>query len=189
MKTEFDPVTHTYKIDGRVVPSVTQVIRDVLPGWNADEWYLQRGTAIHACAALVAQGKDFECDPQIEGYVQAVRNFLHDHKTEVVIVETQVFSAAYQYAGTLDLLCWMQGALTIVDWKGSLTPSVEWQLAAYALAHPLGEKINAGFCVELHSDGTYKTASYILKKAKNEWMALLTAYRIRQKCKIKERTE
>ena len=41
----FDEETHTYMIDGRPVPSVTQVVSEFIACWMASEWYLKRGTA------------------------------------------------------------------------------------------------------------------------------------------------
>ena len=69
----YDDATHTYAIDGRPVPSVTDVLRDLLPCWQASEWHLQRGRAVHACCAMIARGVDFTHDPQISGQVSAAR--------------------------------------------------------------------------------------------------------------------
>ncbi|MDE2022352.1 MAG: hypothetical protein KGI71_05590, partial [Patescibacteria group bacterium] len=65
----FDAATHTYRIGGHVVPSVTQVIRSCAPGWMADEWYLERGKAVHEAIRLSISGRlDWtELDPRIEG--------------------------------------------------------------------------------------------------------------------------
>lgn len=39
------------------------------------------------------------------------------HKIEVVLAETALCSLKYQMAGTPDLVCYLDGKLTIVDWK------------------------------------------------------------------------
>jgi hypothetical protein len=52
----FNEATHTYKINGRSVPSVTQVLGDLLPCYRAGEWYKARGRAVHAAAELERQG-------------------------------------------------------------------------------------------------------------------------------------
>ena len=44
----FDADRHEYRIAGRVVPSVTHVLGDLIPGWRASDWHLQRGRAVHA---------------------------------------------------------------------------------------------------------------------------------------------
>ena len=187
--TSFDPVKHEYRIGGRVVPSVTQVLRDLIPGWSASEWYLNRGTAVHACAAMIADGVVFENDPQIDGQVAACRKWFADVKPEVVAVERQVYSDAYQYAGTLDLQANIGGMDVLIDWKGSLTPATKHQLAAYSMCiHD--EQVKKGMGVELRDDGTYKCSElYDLTKAGREWLALLSAYRIRRACGVKETEE
>jgi hypothetical protein len=186
----FDAATHSYYIDGRKVPSVTQVLNDLIPGFKAGEWYLNRGQAVHACAALIAQGVEFEHDPAIDGQVLAVRRFFADVKPTVIAVEKQVYSARYQYAGTLDLLAVSKIGGCIVDWKATLGPSVGYQLAAYsqALAETDGGvEPRTGYGVEIHENGTYKMSPvYDLRHFRQGWLSLLTAYNIRRQAGIKE---
>ncbi len=174
----FDEATHTYAINGRPVPHVTAVLSDLLPGFRASDWYLQRGRAIHACAAMVGRGIAFEHDPRIAGQVEAVRRFYREVQPEVVEVEWPVYSERFQYAGTVDLIAVLKKFPLIVDYKASLTPSTVFQCAAYALAYP--HPINHGVGIELHEDGTYKMSEiWDLKRAKQEWLALLGAHNIR----------
>ncbi len=192
----FDAATHSYTIDGRKVPSVTQVLNDLIPGFKAGEWYLNRGQAVHACAALIAQGVAFDHDPAIDGQVRAVRRFFAEVKPTVIAVEKQVYSARYQYAGTLDLLIHTDIGGCLIDWKSTLGPSVGYQLAAYSQA--LTETKSAagtnacvaprtGYGVEIHEDGTYKmSAGYDLRHFRQGWLSLLTVYNIRRKAGIKE---
>jgi hypothetical protein len=178
----FDEATHTYSLNGRPVPSVTKVLSDLLPGFRASDFYLQRGRAVHACAALLAKGIPFESDPRIAGQIEAIRRFLREVKPEILAVETQVFSERYQYAGTLDLACRINGHLLVADYKASLTPATIYQLAAYAGACP-GGKFKHGVGVEIHEDGTYKMSeTWELKRPFREWLALLSAFRIRERC-------
>jgi len=54
----FDADRHVYAIGGNPVPSVTQIIRAVIPRqWNADPWCMQRGTMVHKAAALLLRGQ------------------------------------------------------------------------------------------------------------------------------------
>ena len=135
-----------------------------------------------ASAAFLARGNPFEGDPRIAGQVEAIRRFLREVKPEILAVETQVFSERYQYAGTLDLACRIDGRLLVADYKASLTPSTIYQLAAYAGACPGGE-YKHGVGVEIHEDGTYKMSeTWELKRPFQEWLSLLSAYRIRERC-------
>jgi len=178
---EFDPEKHEYRIQGRRVPGVTQVLSDLIPGFRASDWYLQRGRAVHAAAAFVARGIAFEHDPRIGGQVEAVRKFYREVATIVQFSELQVYSERYQYAGTLDLIYMMNnGRSLLADFKASLTPATIYQCAAYALASPV--PIRHGVGVELHDDGTYKMSEiWDLKRPTQEWLAMLTVFRIRER--------
>lgn len=189
----FDHATHTYTIDGRRVPSVTQVLNDVVPGWQASEWHLQRGQAVHACCAILARGEDFDIDlsdqkpedrADIEGRIDACRKFFAEVHPEVMAVEQTVYSTAYQYAGTFDLMARIQGTVVMVDYKSTLTPTVPIQIAAYAHAH--SANMLRGLGVELREDGTYRMSEiYDLRKPFQKWLAVLTAYGVRRECGVK----
>lgn len=181
----FYPDTHTYFIAGRKVPSVTQVLGDILPSWKASEWYLQRGRAVHACAAMIGRGKNFKHDPQLSGQVAACRRFFSEVKPRASRIEEQLFSEKYQYAGTVDMVCGIGGKVVVLDYKATLTESLPIQCAAYALAIGTANDM-WGVGVELRDDGTYKMSTmYRLKLFTQEWLALLTAYNVRQRLGVK----
>ena len=177
----FEEASHTYRIDGEPVPSVTQVLGDLLPGYQASEWHMQRGTAMHACAAMIAQGVQFAHDPQLDGRVAALRAFFRDIPLKVQAVEQRLYSQAYRYAGTCDLVGELAGKRVVLDWKSTLTPAAKWQVAAYGQV--LG--INYGLAVEIRDDGTYRMSEvWNLARAKGQWLSLLAAYNIRRECGI-----
>jgi hypothetical protein len=183
----FDAATHTYAIEGRKVPSVTQVLNDLIPGFKAGEWYLNRGQAVHACAALIAQGVEFEHDPAIDGQVRAVRRFFAEVKPVVLSVEKQVYSARYQYAGTLDLFGLVDLRTMVVDFKASESAALPYQLAAYSIALPPEQLTRYGCGVIINEDGSYKmTKVFDLRLYQQSFLALLTAYNIRRQAGIKE---
>lgn len=190
----FHGETHTYKIDGRVVPSVTEVLADLYPGWAASEWYLQRGRAVHACAAMIAQGLDFDHDERIAGQVEACRKFWATMEYFPEVVEGRLFSVRYQYGGTVDLVVRESGAFLVIDYKASLTDVVPIQLAAYALAvpenYPAIRKISYGMAVELRADGTYKCSEiYSLRRYTAEWLASLSVFNVRRRLGITQELE
>ena len=184
----FDQATHTYTINGRKVPSVTQVLNDLLPCWKASEWYLQRGTAVHACAALIATGQDFEHDPAIDGQVWALRKFFAEVKPVVLSVEKQVYSERYQYAGTLDLLAEINGKRVVVDFKASESAALPYQLAAYSIAEMTDPQKGCGVIIK--EDGSYSmTKVFNLRPYQRGFLALLGAYNIRRNAGIKQENE
>ena len=196
MNITFDESEHAYTVNGRRVPSVTQVLGDIISQYRflADaEYYMQRGTAVHAAAAMIATGQTpviEDTDPAnreyMEGCIEAVRRFMRELNPAVRDVERRVGSARHMYAGTLDLVATIGGQLAIFDWKASLTPATPYQLAAYslALAETSGLRpIVNGYGVELHPDGTYQMSErYDLRKYTNGWLAMLTTYGIRARC-------
>jgi hypothetical protein len=182
----FDPEKHEYRI---VVPSVTQVLADVLPPWRASEWHLQRGQAVHACCAMIARGQEFTNDPQIDGQVRAARLWFAQVKPEIIVVERPMFSRRYQFAGTPDLICRIGSHNCVVDFKARMTPAVRYQTGAYGLLYDehTGRDMPAwGVGVELHEDGTYRMSErYQIVQAARAFLALLTAYNVRRECGVR----
>lgn len=178
----FDPVKHQYFINGRPVSSVTQILRAVLGDaiWSASDWYLERGKAVHACAALIAQGKQFEHDPQIAGQVAACRKFFTDMKIDDVLeVEGQVFSERYLFGGTLDLRCKIGAKEVIVDWKSALSEVGEIQIGGYSVERPSAKY---GMVVALLESGKYKAGNmFKLDRPRNEFLADLSVFNQRKR--------
>lgn len=169
-----------YTINGRPVPSVTEILGELLPTWQADPWYLGRGTAVHACCAMIARGEAFDCDPVIAGQVAACRKWFADFSPAVHHVERKLHSERYQYAGTPDLICAMGKIHCVVDFKASLNPVVALQLGGYS--ELLSGGYNHGMGVELREDGTYTTTGLLdLRIPRREFLALRTVYGVRER--------
>ena len=187
----FDPEKHEYRIGGFVVPSVTQVIRSLVPTWNADSWYLQAGKAAHSAIELMLHSRlDWDSvDPRIAGRVKAVYAFLQSMPAlRIIAVEQQIYDEDYMFAGTVDAVAKdASGHLTLIDWKASLSPAVELQLGAYSLAYP--EIVNRVCAVETHDDGTFKCkwgvrnpktkGVFDLGKVERVYLAALSVYQWR----------
>lgn len=158
----FDAETHTYTVDGVKLPSVTQVIRCVVPHFKADEWYLQRGNATHHGTRLLDQGRlDWSSvDPEIEPRIKAWQRFVAESKAEIIKigVERPLWHQAYRYAGTIDRQLVVNNEFVLADLKNSLEPSVELQLGGYSLLlGGIKEPVRRAVAVHLKDDGTYLT--------------------------------
>jgi len=185
---------HEYALDGRPIPGVTSILGDVLRGsdWQAQAWYLDRGTAVHAAAALVMQGRDsgYDFDPVIAGQVEAARRFKREVQPEVIAVECAVAHVGLWYAGTIDMVCKIDGKLAIVDWKASHRSSVAYQLTAYALAwsdqDERGRFPATGYEVILSDAGTYHMTPYRLTDHIRDWHAIRRVFEMRRalKCPV-----
>ena len=158
---EFDEATHKYTYHGQPLPSVTQVIKSVLPGYQAPEWYLQRGRALHHGCRLMDTGNlDWSTvSPEITGQMQAWAKFKADLCPQIVACEEPLAHPIYRYAGTLDRILLHGGKLVVCDLKSTIEPQVRLQLAAYRLLWEAnkGDCIKSAVAVELNEDGNYKT--------------------------------
>lgn len=173
---------HSYWLGNRRLPGVTETISRLAPHRQVDEWYLQRGSAVHAAVALSLQGElDPESvDPRIQGRIDSVMKFIRDTALTPMLLETKLASVRYQFAGTLDFLGTTPDGLKILaDWKGSLCPQVEPQMGAYhLLLQESGETCSQAVAVETHDNGTYKARWFdkrALARASQTFLAFLTA--------------
>lgn len=164
---EFTAKPHAYKLHGKPVMSVTEVIEfmRLLPDYPQAqrEFYLARGDAIHRGTALHDAGKLRLIDEQLEGFLEGWKNFLAVSAARIKLIEHRVASEQYQYAGTLDRLLDLDGELTICDIKAGDPPAAAaLQTAAYRRALHETEGILAcrRIGVRISMDGTYQVHEY-----------------------------
>jgi len=136
---EFDDERHEYSVCGKVVPSVTQILKSV--GLIDDRWFndhaCTRGSYVAEATAYDDRGiLDFaSLDDEIKPYVIQWRRFLAESKAEVLEVERRVFDEAHWYAGTFDRILSMprNSWPVLIDIKtGGPAPWHKLQTAAYA---------------------------------------------------------
>lgn len=173
---------HVYRIGDRIIPGVTATINSHVNGWKAGQFYLDRGRAVHAAVALAVEGRldASSLDPRIVGRVQSIMNFIHDIELEPVAVEKKLAHKFHGYAGTLDLVgtCKKFG-LVLCDWKGSITPAAEIQIASYKMLwdqYQNGE-IDMGCALQCRDSGQYKAQWFTkraLKTGAGVFLAMLT---------------
>lgn len=192
--TGFDAERHEYRIDGRVVPSVTQIMNDVLPRTGpTDDYYLGFGKARHACYAMLARGEKFVADSRCEPYCAAWRAWAAGVGISVFATECPVFSRRYLFGGTFDLLAHIGGSvreLVLVDYKTSFDARLPIQLGGYAIAVDEGGaalRLRYGFGVQLNPDDTWRMSErFDLRRPRQEFLALLTAYNLRRRMGIEK---
>lgn len=167
----FEPWGHQYTVDGRFVPSVTQVLSAAglidLDGIPADILRRagERGTRVHQAAALLLRGQlDWaSVDPEIGGYVLALDSVIRHTglRPEIAEVEKPIYCKEFDFCGTPDAIAWYSfprrfgpplEVKVVFDWKTGIMSAVRYQLAAYA--HALGVRHRAA--VKLNRDGTYR---------------------------------
>ena len=169
---EFDEKKHQYKVNGKVVPSVTEILEHITaPGYGKvnpsilDE-AKERGTAVHELTEEIDLGFPPEyIDPAIEGYALAYLKFLEDYDVEWDYIEHQFYEPKMGFCGTIDRVGKIDGADAVLDIKTTSAPSADQkiavciQTAAYASAmcgrgyfHDEYET----YALYLHNDGSYE---------------------------------
>lgn len=164
----FDEATHVYRMNGDVVPSVTQVLAPLCNFSAVPAGVLAAasafGTAVHKACELFDLGTlDEEAlDPALTPYLAAWKQFSFDYMVTWDLVEELVYHPGMRYAGTLDRYGWVKGNQTVVDIKSSanLYPSVGPQLAGYKAAIPGASTTTERMAVQLKGDGTYVAKKY-----------------------------
>jgi hypothetical protein len=182
----FDEDTHTYRVGGVVVPSVTQVLdglhsfaavpQDVLKAAQ------ERGTYVHALCEYHDEG---DLDPSsigpYGGYLDAWIEFRASYKAEWTGIEVRGYSARFGFAGTCDRRGYLGAVPYILDIKTSAQPHRTWgiQTAAYRqLAcedDPLWMMARRA-TVQLRADGTFK---FLTWDSPTDWHAFLALITLR----------
>jgi hypothetical protein len=194
MKNNFDAEKHEYRIDGRIVPSVTQVIQGVFgssPWWS--EYHAEVGTALHGACHILNSGQEIDpasIDDAIAGRLAGYRKFLKDLNPFVLYAEHQVYSGRNQFAGTIDMILESNSVVTLADIKSSYHPTAKIQLGGYKiLLDDAKIKIYNAVIVELHKSGEYKLHwlnSRELALAGNQFLAALSIYNFKKTNNIKD---
>ena len=205
MRLTFAPDTHTYTLDGAIVPSVTQVLRasglidySQVPAATLAA-ARDRGTAVHAALHYAAEG-DFDVEGfyrdfhDYAGYLRSGVSLLESPRVRTVLCERRVASRKHRFAGTIDWLGYIDGQAAIIDWAtgdprdaskdlqtaGYLTAALEFassdpQLGAFIKAN----KAIARFSVQLKPDGSLpKLTPYRDPRDVSAFLTLLSARRI-----------
>lgn len=161
----FDEATHTYRISGKKVPSVSRIM-DALQSWEGIpkavlEAAAEFGRHVHEACHFDNMGTlDYDAlDPQLRPYVDAWRNFLRDFKAIVVASEVMVAcdTVYHRYAGRLDAIVRIGRDLWLIDIKSTSTipRTVGPQTAAYKHAH--GDRKLKRRVVLLKDGGKYES--------------------------------
>ena len=170
MSLRFDPDSHLYRVDGIIVPSVTQVLEDVgivdysrLPG-STREMALRRGSAVHAACHYDDEGDldETQLAEEILPYLRAWRKFCASVCWKWDRIEFRSHNAKYGYCGQLDRAATIPGksAQVLLDIKTGVAQHwTRYQVAAYA-AFFENPRAYLRMAVELHKDETFKVHEY-----------------------------
>jgi len=201
----FDAPTHTYVLDGAVVPSVTGILKaaGLIDFSSIPPFVLEaaraRGTAVHA-AIHYYNADDLDIPaftdefPDCVGYLEAWIRFRELRRFVPVLNEHRLASRRYQLAGTADCFGLLDGAPVLLDFATGRPQDVakDLQTAAYytlalewaadgedpELAAFLARGVVRRYGVALRRDGSFSLDPYSDPADFREFLALVDAYRI-----------
>lgn len=126
--------------------------------------------------------------PKVLNCVKAALAWLAEHHVTPIYNERRIYSRRFGYSGTMDMLAYVDGKLTICDWKSSKGLYKEFflQTAAYSAAYTeeTGTKIEQRILIRLgKEDGEFEP--HVLPKGQQAkdfkaFKAALTIYRYLQ---------
>lgn len=160
---EFDEKSHTYRKDGIIRPSVTQILQELgLSDYSAvPKEILDRsanfGTAVHKTTELFDnKNLDFKSvDAPIVPYLDGWTKFCDDYKIDFIAVEKRFYCEKYGYCGTIDRIVYSKktGQKILIDIKTttSISPVVNLQTAGYAVG--INEPNITRWAVKLYDRG------------------------------------
>jgi hypothetical protein len=143
----FDRDSHTYTLDGEIVPSVTQVLRasGLVDFSKIPEGVLAaaqlRGTKVHAAIHYYNEqdldvGEFMGTFPAYAGYLQSWIALMESGRLKTCLCEHRVASRKHRYAGTIDWLGEFDGRGALLDFATGDPEDVakDLQTAAYHAA-------------------------------------------------------
>jgi hypothetical protein len=179
-EVDFDPESHTYRKDGKIVPHVTQILaQSGRCDWSCvDEEIrlhsIKRGQSVHWLTQLEDEGAlNYRTVPAgLRGYRKAYRTWKRHSGFNVIWIERK-FISHYGYAGTLDragsfpaTTMFGSGTSGVVDLKtGPIADWVRLQLCSYTLAvdpRPAIARTIRRIALRLSADGTYRVKEFPL---------------------------
>lgn len=167
---EFDEVEHVYNLGGTEIPSVTTVMNPLMQdkysgiSQSVLDKAADRGTAIHNSIENFLKYDIDDIEPEYRGYFDAFLRFWEDYQPELVRSEVRMYHKLFLYAGTADLLCFIDGRLVLIDYKSTAEiyeMTCRIQLEAYwqALAS-FGIVPDEKWILHLRKDGSYRIGRF-----------------------------
>lgn len=186
----FAAETHTYTVDGIVRPSVTEIMAP-LYDWSRVpldvlETARERGVAVHRALELLDRNEldENSVDPRIDGYIDAYLNFVASRGAiEWILIECPLYHRTLGYAGTPDRYGYVDGMLTVLDFKTTATmmPQFSVQLSGYtSLISSTHEPPKQAMCLRLLRNGTFELKIESPVAALPIFMSCLTLYKWRK---------
>lgn len=190
----FDEKTHTYKLKGFTIPSVTTIMAPLADSYykNVQESVLysagNRGTAVHNSIENYVKYGIEDIAPEYVGYFNAFLDWYKSHQVKPYGSEVRLYHKSLLYAGTADMFADVNGKASLIDFKTTYSVSEMMcgvQLEAYQqaiISHMVENPFAQKMIIHLKKDGKYEE---ILFPNRDMWRwkvfnALFTVYCYKQ---------
>lgn len=185
-KMTYDDDNHQYKLDGLIIPSVTQIIQE--SGLVNLEWIdrdlleakADLGRKVHSATELYDTNNlnIEELHPTLKLYLDSWIKFRTDYNFVPIEIELKLFHQLYKYAGRIDRIGLLNKNLTLIDIKsGTEQKTSAIQTAGYELLYnqdkKKGDQIKGRMVVYLGPEG-YKVVPNNNPNDKSVFLAALT---------------
>lgn len=157
---------HIYEYNGKVIPSVSELLRFMSREVYGDvnkfilDQAAERGTAVHSATQALDENGVVECTDDIAGYIEAYAQFRREHDVSWRYIEKPVAHPSLLYAGTIDRAGFVDGESAVVDIKTNSAVKktmVKAQLNGYRkLMETIGYKAERLYCLQLMNSGKYR---------------------------------
>ena len=125
MAFTFEESTHTYRLDGNILPSVSKILEPLSGAEYANipssilMTAANRGTEIHRAIEDFIIFGERGIPEEYRGYFDAFEAWYSTAKPKIIATELQMYHPILLYAGTSDLVCQIGDDICLVDYKSS----------------------------------------------------------------------
>jgi hypothetical protein len=184
MTVQFDEASHIYTLNGKRLPSVTQVL-SIVENWDgipprALEKAKVRGNFIHkAVSLLLEENLDLSSVPaEYAGAIDGMSNFLKLGEISPASYDCIVHHAELGFAGSYDMLAYYENSLDLFEFKASdqVPKTAGPQAEAYKRCIvAAGLPVKNRYCVHLHAKHKLGFKLFPLKDSQGDWNLFLSA--------------
>ena len=161
----FDEIPHIYKLNGIIIPSVSEIMTPLSQAEYGDintktlQNAADRGTEVHNAIENWIKFGIVDISEEHKGYFDAFMGWWNERNPEVVGSEARTYHKLMRYAGTVDMLAYIDGELNLIDFKTTyriINKNCGVQLEAYAQALAShGIKVERKRILHLCKDGKW----------------------------------
>jgi len=188
---QFNDENHEYSLDGLKLPSVTQIIKEILPTYtnvsmDILEYKADIGRKVHLATELYDMDElDMDnLDLYLQEYLDGWIKFKEDYQFVVKEIEVMLYHPIYLFTGRIDRIGTLGNDKVLLDIKSGMQQKTDIiQTAGYQILYdewkkPV-EQIKKRMCIYLKGGG-YKVRMHTDKTDRNIFLSCLSVYNFKK---------